>query len=87
MDRWLLLTLTIVSLFMAFESVRWLRLMQWSSRKEVEKAVGYDGSALPDPERTAAQMKYSTWGLPSLALLFCGLAVGMVIVTVRAFLQ
>lgn len=85
MDRWLLLMLTLVSLFMAYESIRWLRVVQRLPRKNIEKIVGYDGSASSDPERTAVQMKYSSYGLPSLAVFFCALAVGMVIATIRAF--
>jgi hypothetical protein len=88
MEKWLLLAISVVAVYGAVESVRWLRLMQKSSTENVERVAGYDGSQMPGlaRERAANHARFGAWGLPAVAFIMVGIAIGMLIVTVRAFL-
>lgn len=87
MDKWLLLAITLVSVFVAYESVQWLLTTQRSSTADLEKTVGYQVHEPGDRHRVAMDIKYSSWGLPKLVMFLCAMAVGLVLMTVHAFLE
>ena len=87
MERWVLLFLSVIAACGAIESVRWLRLMQKASTREVEQVVGHDGSRLPPVarERLAISMRFGPRGLPIICIVMVLVAITLIYLTVRAF--
>jgi hypothetical protein len=91
MDKWLLLIVSLAAIYVVVEAIRWHRMIQRSSTRDVEKIVGYDGSSY-DPferEKTADRMKYDYRGVAPIKLvwLLLAIAMGLIAATVRAFLS
>jgi hypothetical protein len=87
--RWLLLTLTVLSLWLTIDAIRWkigAKDIPFSAISSLWKG-GLEHLSLVEREAVRQRYRSSLWGIGAFVLLFAAVSVMLVVLTVRAFLE
>ena len=88
MNKWVLLSITVFMVYGAVQSIRWLRTVQKAPSRDIEKIVGLDTSGLSaEQKQNVARYSMLPMGLPAIPGIMIVLALAMLALTIRAFLE